>query len=133
MKNHKTQTKTVKIGQHKAGGRIMLEAQWLAEAGFPCGQKYIIKNIVPINDGIASFGPARIKLIAEGTNGSKALAAMGGTSRAVSGGWTSSRRKACPVIDIKGVNRTFGEEATHAALEISQGKIVITEGKAHQP
>lgn len=127
MKNHKTQTKRSKIDRHKAGGRIIIEAQWLAEAGFPCGQKYIIKNIVPISDGIASFGPARIKLIAEGTNGSKALAAMGGTVERIGERWSGG---CCPVIDIKGVNRTFGEEATHATLEISQGMIVITEGKA---
>ena len=112
MKNTKTQTKTVKIGRHKAGGRIMLEAQWLAEAGFDVGQLYVVH--------IADPGVMRLIAVTK----------AGPTVRKVSGGWTSDRRKACPVIDLKGVRDVFGEAPTHVNLEIVGGEIVITEGKA---
>ena len=106
--------KTVKIGRHKAGGRIMLEAQWLADYGFTVGQGYV--RIHPDPDDL---GSPFIRLVA--------VKRSGADVRKVSGGWTSDRRKACPVIDLKGVRDVFGEEPTHVDLEIDGGQIVITE------
>ena len=106
--------KTLKIGRHKSGGRIMLEAQWLADYGFPVGQEYV--NILPNPDDL---GSPYIRLVA--------VKRSGPNVRKVSGGWTSDRRKACPVIDLKGVRDVFGEAPTHVDLEIVGGEIVITE------
>ena len=106
--------KTLKIGRHKSGGRIMLEAQWLADYGFPVGGLYVKE--------VREKGwPDQTQDVIQLT----AVNKPGPNVRKVSGGWTSDRRKACPVIDLKGVRDVFGEAPTHVDLEIVGGAIVI--------